>query len=88
MKNIEPIDDVCGKIKELHHSDNLSIAYVTITGMAKPHMHKIMEEVYYIIKGEGLLHIDFECRKIQPGDIIPIPKEKYHYLKNTNDKPL
>ena len=60
---LEFFDDTCGKIKELHHSENLSIAYVIVESQAKPHKHLRMEEVYLIEEGTGILYIDLElCR--------------------------
>ncbi len=78
------IDDTCGKIQEMHQSKNLSVSYATITGKAKPHKHKVMEEVYYIVKGTGKMVIDKETFKIKSGDIISIPKNKIHYVEKTS----
>lgn len=86
--SVEAIDDTCGKIQELYHSENLSIAYVTVTGKAKSHLHRKMEEVYYIQKGRGKLYIGQECLYVITGDIIPIPKNQYHHLEKLSKEPL
>lgn len=87
-QDIEFVDDTCGQIQELHNSDNMSIAYAIITGKAKRHMHKVMEEVYFIEKGYGRLHLGEETLQVRKDDIIPIPKNVYHYLENPYPEPL
>ena len=51
----EVINGSCGKIQEMFDSDKLSIAYVDVTKDFVPHMHKEMEEIYYILEGSGIL---------------------------------
>ncbi len=82
------IDDTCGKIQEMHQSKNLSVSYATIAGKAKPHKHKVMEEVYYVVKGAGNIVIGGETFKIKSGDIISIPKNEIHYVENTSVEPI
>ena len=86
--DIEPKTDPCGQLRELYNSENLSIAHDIVTGTSGKHMHKKMEEVYYIERGEGQLIIGDEVLDIREGDIIPIPKNTWHYLKKIEDNPL
>ncbi len=83
-KEIEFLDDTCGKIQELYHSEQLSIAYVIVTGIAKSHIHHRMEEVYYVEKGEGKLYVGKEVHSVEPGNIIAIPKNVFHHLERTS----
>jgi mannose-6-phosphate isomerase-like protein (cupin superfamily) len=85
---VKPIDDACGKIQEMYNSKDWSISYATIVNKAKPHMHKIMEEVYFVAKGAGRIVIDGNSFNIGPGDIMPIPKNKIHYVENSSSKPV
>jgi mannose-6-phosphate isomerase-like protein (cupin superfamily) len=85
---IVPKDDACGAIRELYRSPNLTMAHVEITGDAKSHLHKQMEEIYYVTKGEGELVIGDKVLKIREGDLIPIPKNTYHQLRKTNEAPF
>lgn len=87
-QSLETINDVCGKIQEMCHTDNMSLAYVTVTGKSKPHMHKNTEEIYFIIKGEGILTIDGEKRKVEKDDAIAIPKNKFHSIEKTSAESL
>jgi mannose-6-phosphate isomerase-like protein (cupin superfamily) len=86
--DIKPEKDPCGLLRELYKSKNLSIAYVVVLGEAEKHMHRRMEEVYYVEKGEGKLVIGDKILDIKAGDVIPIPKNTWHHLKKLEGKPL
>ncbi|MFC1697193.1 cupin domain-containing protein [Nanoarchaeota archaeon] len=94
LEDVESIDDVCGSIKELFATDNVSVSYVKLKGKAKPHKHKVMEEIYFILRGEGYLSIGddvfdkYDKYKVEPGDTINIPKNKYHHLESADKKGL
>lgn len=80
-KDAKPIEDVCGFIQELYNSDNLSFSVATITGKSTSHKHEKMEEIYFVLKGSGILFIGSESSPINPGDLIPIPKNKFHHIE-------
>ena len=61
-KNIKPIEDACGKLQQLYNSDNLSLSYFIIKNSSKPHKHKEMEEVYFIIRGKANCTACVQCR--------------------------
>jgi len=52
------------------------------------HLHKTIEEIYYILEGEGNMWQDGEERAINPGDAIANPPGIPHYITNTGDTPL
>ncbi len=81
LKDVKPILDACGEIRELAYSSNVSLAYVTLNGVAKKHKHHVMEELYFITKGSGYVTIGDEKYLIKEGDSINISKEKYHFLE-------
>ena len=83
-KDISPVKDACELLQELHHSENLSISYATIKSKARPHKHRKMEEVYYVVKGAGRIRIGTEVLEITSGDIIPIPKNVYHGVESVS----
>ncbi len=87
-RDVAPKRDPCGSLKELYNSDSLSIAHVVVLGEAKRHLHKKMEEVYYVEKGEGQLLVGDELLEIKEGDVIAIPKNTPHFLKRIDGKPL
>ena len=81
-KNIKPIEDACGKLQELYNSKNLSFSYSVIIGSSKSHKHKIMEEVYFILKGKAKLRIGDKTFLIKAGDVFSIPKNKFHNIED------
>ena len=78
---VKSIEDVCGTIKELYSSTNLSLSIATITGKSTSHMHKKMEEIYFILKGKGKIFVGDESVTIKEGDLVVIPKNKFHYVQ-------
>ena len=53
----------------------------------KPHRLKT-SEVYYIINGNGLMHIDKESFEVGPDCAVYIPPEAMQYIENTSDVDL
>ena len=53
-----------------------------------PHYHPRTEEIYYILRGEGLMQIDHERRQVGPGDAIAIPPGCKHQITNTGTETL
>jgi mannose-6-phosphate isomerase-like protein (cupin superfamily) len=48
-----------------------------------PHYHRVTEEIYYLLEGEGRMRIDGETRNVTPGDAIAIPPGAVHQITNT-----
>jgi mannose-6-phosphate isomerase-like protein (cupin superfamily) len=46
------------------------------------------DEFYYILQGEGEIKVGRELKKVREGDLIFIPRETVHSLKNTKKRPL
>ncbi|PIU21685.1 MAG: hypothetical protein COT15_00955 [Candidatus Diapherotrites archaeon CG08_land_8_20_14_0_20_34_12] len=85
--------DSC-KITELYgiptfNLKEVSLAYAILPKGRKTneHLHKFLE-IYVIIKGTGIMHIDREKQKVAEGDSILIPKNSNHYIENTGNKNL
>ncbi len=53
----------------------------------KPHRLKA-SEVYYIIAGRGLMHIDKESFEVAPGCTVYIPPDTSQHIENTSDSDL
>ncbi|HEY8459407.1 MAG TPA: cupin domain-containing protein [Blastocatellia bacterium] len=53
-----------------------------------PHHHEVIEEIYYIIEGEGVMKMDGEEREVREGDAIYIPRFARHALTNTGAEPM
>ncbi len=48
-----------------------------------PHIHEVLEEIYYILSGFGVMTIGEESQAVSAGDAIYIPKNNLHLLTNT-----
>ncbi|HHT18392.1 MAG: cupin domain-containing protein [Euryarchaeota archaeon] len=66
-----------------------SIAYALLNkGEASlPHELKTSVEIYYILEGKGVMHIDKESEEVKKGDAIYIPPGSVQWIKN-NGKSL
>lgn len=51
------------------------------------HKHDGQEEVYFFVRGEGIMEIDQEMLPVKAGDVITIPDGAFHKVYN-NDKSL
>ncbi len=53
-----------------------------------PHRLKTSIEIYYILEGKGIMHIDNEFKDVQPGQVIYIPANSKQYIENTGSTEL
>jgi len=66
---------------------SVAIARVEVGGKTLRHRHDFTE-VYYIEKGEGVMHVENDSRIVGPGDFILIPKGHRHFIENIGDAEL
>ena len=70
-------------------SINYSLAHATVLPHQKTRPHKLKtSEVYYIIEGSSLMHIDEESCEIGPRCAIYIPPDSVQYIENTSDSDM
>ena len=67
---------------------NQSLAEASLPAGLKTerHYHKLSEEFYYVLEGEGLMEIDGEERQVGVGDAVLIPAGAWHQIRA--DKPM
>lgn len=53
-----------------------------------PHKLKTSVEIYYILEGEGVMHIDNQLKEVGEGDAIYIPPGSVQWIKNTGQSSL
>lgn len=84
-------------ICELLHPDNenqlnmdFSMAYAILKPgeSSKPHRMNSSLEVYYILTGTGLMHIENESATVKSGQAIHIPPKARQWIENTGDSDL
>lgn len=49
----------------------------------EPHTHRVQEQVYHVLEGEGLIQIGNERRVVRKHDVIFLPPGIEHALWNT-----
>ena len=82
-------------LREILHPDKVDLklgyslahAIVHPGDITKPHRLKT-SEVYYIIEGEGIMHIDEETALVRAGATIYIPPKAVQYIQNSGTKDL
>ena len=52
-------------------------------GYVERHVHKVQEQVYHILDGEGLMEIGEEKRVVRRHDVIFIPPGVWHSIVNS-----
>jgi mannose-6-phosphate isomerase-like protein (cupin superfamily) len=82
-------------LRELLHPDkaDLAIHYSLAHAIIKPgqtsRSHKLKtSEVYYILEGEGMMHINEEKHRVHPGHTIYIPPNSLQFIQNTGKDDL
>ena len=64
---------------------SLAEARVPRDGSTERHYHKLSEEFYFILEGNGRMEIDGESRDIGPGDAVLIPAGAWHTITAAAD---
>ena len=49
----------------------------------KAHHHKVQEQVYHVLEGEGLMEIEGQARVVRKHDVIFLPPGIEHTISNT-----
>ncbi|MCX9081484.1 MAG: cupin domain-containing protein [Candidatus Methanoperedens sp.] len=82
-------------LREILHPDkadlaiNYSLAHAIIKSGRTSRPHKLKtSEVYYILEGEGIMHIDSEIKRVHPGHAIYIPPNSLQFIQNTGQDDL
>ena len=77
------------RLRELLHPDKqdlalrYSLAHATVEpGLASLKHRLVTSEVYFILEGEGTMHIGAEERRVGPGDAVYIPPRTTQWIEN------
>ena len=52
---------------------SLAEATIAMGNATERHYHKVSEEFYFLLEGEGVMELDGETRVMQSGDAVVIP---------------
>ena len=64
---------------------SLAEATLPAGGSTERHYHKVSEEFYYLLEGNGIMEIEGETREVGPGDAILIPAGVWHEVRATQE---
>ena len=77
------------------HPDNdpvvldYSIAIASLDAGESTFKHRLLQaEVYFILSGQGCMHIGDEDRLVDTGDVIHIPPRSVQWIENTGHHEL
>jgi len=82
-------------LRELLHPDKqpielrYSLAHATLKVGDTSQPHSLTtSEVYYILSGQGEMHIDGETQIVESGDAVYIPPQAQQFIHNCGNEPL
>ncbi len=67
---------------------SLALARVKLGEITCKHKLKTSSEVYVILRGKGIMHIDDETAEVREGHIIYIPPNSVQRIKNAGNEDL
>jgi mannose-6-phosphate isomerase-like protein (cupin superfamily) len=84
------------ELRELLHPDHdgIALGYSLAHAIIRPGQRSIRHfltgrsEVYYLLSGRGLMHINEEEREVQAGDALLIPPGAVQFFENTGEEDL
>jgi len=91
-KDLNQIEDGCGgEIYKIFDVEDLGLKNLEIAmcifnpgEIAMIHYHKKIEEVYFIVEGEGSIELDGTWYPVKTDDAIAIPIGVKHRMKNVS----
>jgi len=67
----------------------VSLAQAKIKGKTRTLRHyHTFTEIYMVVAGEGIMHIDREAEKVKLGDNVLIPAKAHHFIENKSEQDL
>lgn len=82
-------------LRELLHPDKIdlqihySLAHAKVPAGQKTRLHRLRtSEVYYIISGQGIMHINEESLEVGSQCTVYIPPHSNQYIENTGNSDL
>lgn len=82
-------------LRELLHPDKAelelrySLAYAVLRPGLSSQLHRLKtSEIYYILEGEGTMHINCESSHVSPHQAVYIPPHALQYIENTGSTDL
>ena len=66
-----------------------SLAHATLNPGETSRPHRLRSsEVYYILEGEGVMHVENESSRVRPGQAVYIPGRSRQFIENAGSSEL
>lgn len=84
-------NDGCDIQELLHPANDLvdipySIAIASVQAGKRSYKHRLEQsEVYFILSGSGIMHMNDKEKGLQQGDVVLIPAGSVQWLENTGE---
>ncbi|HEU4450389.1 MAG TPA: cupin domain-containing protein [Gaiellaceae bacterium] len=52
---------------------------------AARHYHVGSTQVFFVLRGNGLVHVDGEPRRLEPGSVVVVEPERVHWFENDGE---
>lgn len=62
-------------------NQSLAEASLPAAGVTTRHYHRESEEFYYVLEGGGVMEVDGDRRRVEPGDAVIIPPGAWHQIR-------
>ena len=66
---------------------SLAVAWLAPGTQSQAHWLKTAE-VYYLVRGKGVMHIGDEAARVEAGDAVYIPPDSIQWLENTGKEEI
>ncbi len=80
-----PKEGPCGRVRELYEGRGMSVALVEVRGEGEPHYHSRTEEVYFVVRGDGVVELDGRPVEVKEGDLLVIEPGTVHSVRGEMD---
>jgi len=90
MSELSKVNKPWGSYETIYSDENTQVKVIKISPSQRPsyQYHFKRSETWVVVKGIGLLTLDDQDREVAKGDVIFVPKEAKHRIKNTGTEDL
>lgn len=96
INSIEPISGHEGsRIRQVLHPNNTllgirySVAHCTLAPRSSTKPHRLKSaEAYYILSGEGIIHVGVESSEVKNGQVVYVPPNAKQFVENRSGSDL
>ena len=77
-------------LKDNHSLNNLVLSSTLLKPKreTRGHSHEGKEEIYFFVKGNGVMILRYDMFDVKEGDVIVIPDGAFHQVKNPTEEEL